>query len=260
MTTLASAPDIPLIIVVPSDDGSAPPQIQSERRINQSWTFEQFKTKMEPITGVPPGSMRVVVRGKDVSQSMGEDEPVGKWSLGKGESIQIYDSRPPALRQSLTFDPNAPDAAPKYVMPASAYETRNDSVLAWKKANKLGRFDPTAPTASDLEKQRHERDTSAIEEKQISKGQRCRVGGSDARRGEVRYVGPIPEIEKEKGAVWVGVAFDEPVGKNDGSIAGKAYFETNGTNFGAFARPENVEVGDQFNPINDLLDEDMEEI
>jgi hypothetical protein len=31
-------------------------------------------------------------------------------------------------------------------MPAAEYETRTDSVLAWKKAQKLGRFDPDAPS------------------------------------------------------------------------------------------------------------------
>ena len=31
-------------------------------------------------------------------------------------------------------------------MPAPEYETRTDSVLAWKKAQKLGRFDPNAPS------------------------------------------------------------------------------------------------------------------
>ena len=31
-------------------------------------------------------------------------------------------------------------------MPAAEYESRTDSVLAWKKAQKLGRFDPNAPT------------------------------------------------------------------------------------------------------------------
>lgn len=31
-------------------------------------------------------------------------------------------------------------------MPAAEYETRTDSVLAWKKNQKLGRFDPNAPS------------------------------------------------------------------------------------------------------------------
>lgn len=31
-------------------------------------------------------------------------------------------------------------------MPSTEYESRTDSVLAWKKAQKLGRFDPDAPS------------------------------------------------------------------------------------------------------------------
>lgn len=31
-------------------------------------------------------------------------------------------------------------------MPTAEYETRTDSVLAWKRAQKLGRFDPNAPS------------------------------------------------------------------------------------------------------------------
>lgn len=31
-------------------------------------------------------------------------------------------------------------------MPSTEYEARTDSVLAWKKSQKLGRFDPNAPT------------------------------------------------------------------------------------------------------------------
>ena len=144
-------------------------------------------------------------------------------------------------------------------MPSSTYETRTDSVLAWKRANQLGRFDPSAPSASDLATQRHERDTSFISSRAITTGKRCRVGESDARRGVVRYVGAVVEIEKEKGALWVGVAFDEPVGKNDGSINGTRYWGTaeEGAKHGVFVRPERVEIGD-WPILNDL--EDMEEI
>ena len=54
---------------------------------------------------------------------------------------QVEDTRPPSARANLT---NVADV-PKYVMPAETYSTLPDSVLAWKKANKLGRFDPHAP-------------------------------------------------------------------------------------------------------------------
>lgn len=34
-------------------------------------------------------------------------------------------------------------------MPAEDYEHRTDSVLAWKKSQKLGRFDPDAPSIEE---------------------------------------------------------------------------------------------------------------
>jgi len=39
------------------------------------------------------------------------------------------------------------------MMPTSQYATRSDSVLAWKKANKLGRFDPHAADVEAAKKQ-----------------------------------------------------------------------------------------------------------
>ena len=54
----------------------------------------------------------------------------------------MIDTRPPAARTDFS-DLSAVD---KYEMPAAEYESRTDSVLAWKKAQKLGRFNPNAPT------------------------------------------------------------------------------------------------------------------
>lgn len=86
----------------------------------------------------------------------------------------------------------------------------------------------------------------------------CRVRllpESDARRGTVSYIGPVPEIPGI--GVWIGVTLDEPTGKNDGSVKGKRYFEC-GNNCGVFVRPERCEAGDF--PALDLGDEDMEEL
>lgn len=84
-----------------------------------------------------------------------------------------------------------------------------DTVLAYKKRNQLGRFAPSAspaphaapPIPSDL-----------------VPGARCQVSLSDElkRRGTVRFVGPT-EFGPQDGSVWVGVEWDEPVGKNDGT-------------------------------------------
>lgn len=83
--------------------------------------------------------------------------------------------------------------------------------------------------------------------------QRCEVqpGG---RRGTVKYVGEVPELTQKSqvGGYWVGIYFDEPVGKSDGTVGGTRYFEAM-AKFGGFCRGKNVQVGDF--PERDILDE-----
>lgn len=89
----------------------------------------------------------------------------------------------------------------------------------------------------------------------IKQSARCRLlPDSDHRRGTVQYVGDIAEIPGI--GAWVGVALDEPTGKNDGSVKGKSYFKCQ-PNCGVFIRPERVEVGDF--PVLDELDDDDDE-
>ena len=70
-------------------------------------------------------------------------------------------------------------------------------------------------------------------------GDRCEVtvGG---KRGVVQFVGKIPAIAP---GYWIGVQYDEPVGKNDGSVKGSHFFECP-PNFGGFLRPDKLQVGD----------------
>lgn len=139
-------------------------------------------------------------------------------------------------------------------MPEEEYAQKTDSVLAWKKAQKLGRFDPDAPSLEAAKVAALERE---VRERGIEAGKRCRVGSEDTKRGAVMYVGEVPEIPGGLGP-WVGVRLDEPVGKNDGAIAGKRYWgQEEGLKHGVFVRPERVEVGD-FPVLDDL--EEMEEI
>jgi tubulin-folding cofactor B len=142
-------------------------------------------------------------------------------------------------------------------MPPEKYEKKTDSVLAWKKKNKLGRFDPSAPSLEEAKLRLHKNEIKA---RGIEVGKRCRVGGEDEKRGEIMYVGEVEEIPGGTGK-WVGVRLDEPVGKNDGSLKGKRYWgmdtDGGGARHGVFVRPEKVEVGDW--PVLDDFD-DMEEI
>ena len=140
-------------------------------------------------------------------------------------------------------------------MDPDIYSTLPNSVLAWKKNNNLGRFDPSAPA---IERQKLEALWANVSKRRVEVGKRCRLG--DARRGNVRYVGEVDEIPGLKGP-WVGVELDEPVGRNDGSVGGKRYFDC-GEKRGVFVRPERVEIGD-FAVLNigeEDDEDDMEEI
>lgn len=68
------------------------------------------------------------------------------------------------------------------------------------------------------------------------------------RLGTVKYVG-LTEFQP---GYWVGVQYDEPFGKNDGSVKGKRYFECM-MKYGGFVRPSNVTVG--YYPEANELDE-----
>ncbi|KAK3315306.1 CAP Gly-rich domain-containing protein [Apodospora peruviana] len=239
--------DVPLYVV--SEYSS------SERRITPSWSIAQLKKKLEPITGIPPSCQRISLKtpsNENISVEAADEEStyLQTYPLSPYAELRVTDTRPAGVR------PNFSNAAgvEKYVMPEEEYEKKSDSVLAWKKTQKLGRFDPNAPSH---EQTRIMATAQEIESRGIAVGKRCRVGQDDTRRGEIKYVGPVKEIPGGIGD-WVGVQLDEPVGKNDGSIAGTRYWgEESELKRGVFVRPERVEVGD-FPVVDDL--EDMEEI
>ncbi|KAK3321097.1 CAP Gly-rich domain-containing protein [Cercophora scortea] len=239
--------DVPLYVV--SDYSS------SERRITPSWSIAQLKTKLEPITGIPPSCQRISLRtstNQNIPLEAADEEStyLQSYPLSAYAELHVIDTRPPGAR------PNFSNAAgvEKYVLPEEEYEKKSDSVLAWKKNQKLGRFDPNAPSH---EQAKITANAQEIEARGIAVGKRCRVGGDDTRRGEIKFVGEVKEIPGSVGA-WIGVQLDEPVGKNDGSIGGTRYWgEESAVKRGVFVRPERVEVGDW--PVLDDL-EDMEEI
>lgn len=60
---------------------------------------------------------------------------------------------------------------------------------------------------------------SSNTEKNLRVGLKVGISGKDV-RGEIAYVGMTTFAVGK----WVGVVFDEPVGKNNGTIKGTSYF------------------------------------
>jgi tubulin-folding cofactor B len=107
----------------------------------------------------------------------------------------------------------------------------------------------------------------------IPVGSRCEIESNEPglrKRGTVRYVGTT----KFSKGTWVGVEYDEPLGKNDGwyvlskekidknvnfylsSVQGERYFSCR-QNYGVFVKPDKVKVGDFPVEELDLEDEEM---
>lgn len=128
------------------------------------------------------------------------------------------------------------------------------TVLEYKRQHKMGRFAPA-----------HEKDAPTpppVPSQHLVIGGRCEVTGESGeinKRGTIRFVGPT---NFGKGGDWVGVEYDEPVGKNDGSyvlhllsyhiaapsswirsVQGEKYF-TCKPNHGGFVRADRVTQGD----------------
>jgi tubulin-folding cofactor B len=105
-----------------------------------------------------------------------------------------------------------------------------------------------APTTEETNPLFYEESIAGVEV-----GQRCQVEPG-ARRGIVSFCGEVPELGS---GFWVGVTFDEPVGKTDGTAKeGKRYFEAM-PKHGGFVRGKNIQVGDF--PERDLFEDSDDE-
>jgi tubulin-folding cofactor B len=88
---MQTAHDIPLLIT--SENSS------SERRVTPAWSIAQFKTKLEPITGIPPSAQRLTLRvpGQgDVAIQSADDEAtqIGSFPLVAYGELHVRFSQP----------------------------------------------------------------------------------------------------------------------------------------------------------------------
>ncbi|XP_044291498.1 tubulin-folding cofactor B [Varanus komodoensis] len=128
----------------------------------------------------------------------------------------------------------------KFEIPDAEYEKRTDSARSFMKRSKLGQYNKEEMLKREMEQEQKLAEEKALAEA-IAVGVRCevRASGQPSKRGTVMYVG----LTEFKPGYWIGIKYDEPLGKHDGSVNGKRYFECQ-SKYGAFVKPQHVTVGD----------------
>ncbi|KAF5328471.1 hypothetical protein D9758_014247 [Tetrapyrgos nigripes] len=222
------------------------PDTRSERRIDPHITVEQLKSKLELITGIPAANQSISLLNSEddprvVDQLSDDSKALGFYGLRNFQVLKVDDLNP-----SVSFTGQLTDVSQvdKFEMSDADYAMRQDSVLSYKQRHKVGRFAPKTDASKETENV------------EIPIGSRCEVESNEpglSKRGTVKFVGQTKF--GSGGGIWVGVEYDEPFGKNDGSVQGERYFACK-PNYGVFVRPDKLKVGDY--PELELdLDEEM---
>lgn len=222
-------------------------ETRSERRLDLHTTVAQLKGKLELITGIPVQNQSIALHGSEADseplRSLDDDsKPLGYYGVSDWQVLKVTDTNPAT---SIVGQLGDISQVEKFELSEEAYAQRQDTVLAYKQRHKIGRF-------ADKDSEEPETPVPQVD---IPIGARCEVESSEEgfhKRGTVRFVGPT---KFAKTGIWVGVEYDEPIGKNDGSVQGERYF-TCPPSHGVFVRPDRVKVGDF--PVEEINFDDEE--
>ncbi|KAM9324133.1 tubulin-folding cofactor B [Gastrophryne carolinensis] len=210
----------------------------AEKRLDRGLTLAELKCKLELVVGSPASCMDLQLYSAENTfiQNLDQDDALlGSYPVDDGCRIHVIDRSGAKVGEYEDLT-----RVEKFEISQDAYEKRSDSVRSFLKRNKMGKFNEEEAAQKSAEQQRKmEEEKLAVES--ITAGSRCevRAAGQPTKRGTVMYVG----LTDFKPGCWVGIKYDEPLGKHDGSVDGKRYFEC-APKYGAFVKPQHVVVGD----------------
>jgi len=233
----------------------------SLQKLDRSLTILDLKCKMEMVTGVPASAQKLTVfdsAENRITELSDDNRMLGSYAIEDNYRIHITstDTTPVGLHSGI-MDFNDTSKVEKFEMSEDAYDNMKGSVRDFKRKLKMGRFN--AEEQKQKADEKAEKDEAyakmqAEKRESVTVGSRCLVEApkQPIRRGEVMYVGKVHFKE----GVWVGIKLDEPCGKNNGSVEGKAYFKC-ANKYGSFVKVECVTCGDYPEEDDDLdgLDE-----
>lgn len=220
--------------ITKSDSEDAAPV---ERRFKKGINIHEFKTKLELVTGGSAATMKLKVFDKKnnfICDIDNDDALLGSYPIDDGMRIHVIDNF------TLFKDFGESDSAERFRLSEEEYEKKGDTLRSFLQKNRLGKYNE-----EEMNKLKEQQQKELEEEAKLAEavlvGARCevRVPSQAVRRATVRYNGPLDGAR----GLWIGVQYDEPRGKNDGSVNGKRYF-TCPPKYGGFVKPMYVTVGD----------------
>lgn len=205
----------------------------NEKRFAKDISISNLKEKLELMTGGSSSTMKLEAYNKanKLICPLNEDSALlGSYPLEDGMRLHVIDNFTLPLAFNDTGDVEL------FELSEEDYAKRTDSVRSFLVQNKLRQYNDENMKKKELQIQR---DKEVVDSIQV--GARCKVTVVNAptRLGTVKYAGLIEGLD----GYWIGVQYDEPLGKNDGSCKGKKYFDCP-ANYGAFVKPVTVECGD----------------
>lgn len=177
-----------------------------ERRFAKSMTIEEFKEKLEIVTGGAAATMELVLyNGETVVGKLDDNQAkLGSYPIDDGMRVHVID-------QFLLVEGG--ENVEKFELTEDQYSQKQDTVRSFLLKNRLGKYDEGEMKRLEAKKQQAKEKEEQMA-KQITVGARCRVTTSEqpTRLGTVMFNG---RLEGKKN-IMIGVKFDEPLGVNDG--------------------------------------------
>lgn len=211
---------------------------ESKGKFNRGITIAELKSKLEMIVGVSASCMDLElfnVNDQFLQKFDDNEALLGSFPVDDECRIHVIDRGGGKLGEFTDVS-----KVEKYEISDDAYDKRTETARSFMKKHHVGHFNEEEMAKKKAEADARKEDQKAAAEA-ISVGSRCQVQvlGQPTKLGTVMFVGTTDF----KPGYWVGVKYDEPLGKNDGSVNGKRYFECP-NKYGAFVKPLSVTVGD----------------
>lgn len=205
-------------------------------------TVESVKEKLWKKCGTSVDSMLLELyddTGDKVCDLNDNMRPLGYFSPQDGYRLHVIDLDPSSVTSGGWLEDTS--LVEKYSISEEAYDKLDGTFRKFKE--KLASQNPSIH--GNKTPDNYMEDLAA----NIKVGDRCEVEPGE-KRGVVKFLGRVETVAP---GFWVGVQYDEPLGKHDGTVKGKRYFNCPPLH-GALLRPDKVKVGDY--PERDPFEED----